>query len=63
LEAPAIHLKPRELALAKRLVDAGYKTLATSLHPDRGGDAEQMRELNALASSMRQQLAAIEGGA
>jgi hypothetical protein len=36
--------------------DAGYRALALTAHPDVGGDAAEMRALNALAESVREQL-------
>jgi hypothetical protein len=63
LEAPTISLKPEEVALARRVFDAGYRATAAQLHPDHvGGDGQQMTELNALAASVRQQFGALEAG-
>jgi hypothetical protein len=58
----AINLKPEELQLARRLFDAGYKTLARALHPDLGGDVQQMQDLNLFAENVRQQFVTLEGG-
>jgi hypothetical protein len=32
-------------ALARRLIDIGYKALAKELHPDKGGSSEAMSRL------------------
>lgn len=50
--APA--LSPELRPIAERLVTAGYRALAKHLHPDQGGDGEQMRALNAAMSVLRQ---------
>jgi hypothetical protein len=52
----AIVLSRDELPLASRLVDAGRKALAKQLHPDRGGDPQQMVALNVLADNLKEQL-------
>jgi hypothetical protein len=39
--------------LAEKLVDAGYKALATQLHPDRGGTKEAMARLNRVRSELK----------
>ena len=52
----SIGLHHDQVALAQRVFDAGYRTLALRAHPDVGGDAAEMRELNALAESVRDQL-------
>jgi len=33
------------LTMVERIIQAGYKSLAKSFHPDVGGDANQFREL------------------
>jgi hypothetical protein len=39
--------------LTRQLIDAGYKTLATKLHPDAGGSHEAMTRLNQLRNQMK----------
>ena len=58
---PGLRLRVEEAPLARRMFDAGYRTLARTLHPDHGGDADQMRQLNLLSASLRAQLGALEG--
>lgn len=41
----------RDLAL--ELVDIGYKTLATKLHPDRGGSRDAMARLNSVRDRLK----------
>ncbi len=41
----------RELAL--RLIDIGYKVLAQTLHPDKGGSREAMARLNAVRDRLK----------
>jgi len=55
-----IRLKPEDLPLARKVFDAGYRTMARKLHPDAGGDAAQMQGLNLLAENVRTQLEAAE---
>jgi hypothetical protein len=57
---PGLRIQPDELSLARRVFDGGYRTLARTMHPDLGGNAEEMRRLNLLAASLRSQLAALE---
>jgi hypothetical protein len=57
-----IQLKPEEVPLARRLFDAGYRTVARDFHPDLGGDVLRMQDLNSLAENVRDQLAALEVG-
>jgi hypothetical protein len=47
--------KERQLmhALAHRLIDIGYKVLATQLHPDKGGSAEAMERLNRVRARLK----------
>jgi hypothetical protein len=56
---PGLRIKPDEVSLTRRLVDTGYHAMARALHPDLGGDVEQMRRLNLLAASLRSQLEAL----
>lgn len=39
--------------LAEDLVEAGYRALATKLHPDRGGDKEAMTRLNRVRDELK----------
>lgn len=59
--AISLHIAAVDLPLARRVFDEGYRTVAKKLHPDTGGDVAQMSALNALADSLRGQLA-IGGG-
>ena len=56
-----LQLRPAEIPLARRVFDAGYRALARATHPDVGGDAAEMRALNALAESVRTQFRALGG--
>jgi hypothetical protein len=40
--------------LAEQLVDAGYRALATRLHPDRGGSKDAMMRLNRVRDELKQ---------
>ena len=60
---PGIRIRPEEVPLARRVFDAGYRILARSMHPDVGGDPDEMCRLNGLAESLRSQLASIAEGA
>jgi hypothetical protein len=40
--------------IAEDLVDAGYRALATRLHPDRGGSKEAMARLNRVRDELKQ---------
>lgn len=42
----------REIAL--KLIDLGYRAMATRLHPDRGGSQEAMRRLSAVRDELKQ---------
>jgi len=39
--------------LAEDLIDAGYRALATKLHPDRGGSKEAMARLNTVRDDLK----------
>jgi hypothetical protein len=58
--ASGIRIRPEELPLARRLVEAGYRSLARLMHPDKGGDVREMQRLNALAESVRTQIDLLE---
>jgi hypothetical protein len=40
-------------ALGRRLIDIGYKALASKLHPDKGGSPEGMSRLNTVRDQLR----------
>ncbi len=40
--------------LAEELIDAGYRALATKLHPDRGGSKDAMRRLNVVRDELKE---------
>lgn len=42
-----------ERKLALQLIDIGYKTLATKLHPDKGGSRDAMRRLNTVRDRLK----------
>jgi hypothetical protein len=42
-----------ERRLTKQVFDAGYKALATKLHPDKGGSPEEMTRLNRVRDQLR----------
>jgi hypothetical protein len=42
-----------ERKLALQLIDIGYKALASKLHPDRGGSAEAMQQLNRVRDQLK----------
>ena len=50
--------KERERALQRelglKLIDIGYKVLATKLHPDHGGSREAMARLNKVRDALRE---------
>jgi hypothetical protein len=48
-----IRVAPAERELFVELVSAGYRSLAQRHHPDHGGDAEKMKQLNSLAETLR----------
>jgi Putative quorum-sensing-regulated virulence factor len=53
-DAFAHGLNDEELALLKRLIQTGYRGLATQFHPDLvGGDGREMRALNALMDKLK----------
>jgi len=40
--------------LAEQLIDAGYRALATKLHPDRGGSKDAMTRLNRVRDELKE---------
>jgi len=53
---PAFALRPEELPMLADLVEAGYRALALTWHPDMGGSTARMQRLNVLVDSLRRQL-------
>jgi hypothetical protein len=45
----------------EKVITAGYREMAKRLHPDAGGDADQMRELNAAVAKLRDLAAGVNG--
>jgi hypothetical protein len=43
-----------ELPMIEKLVKAGYHALAHKYHPDRGGDEDAMRQLNAAMAQLQE---------
>ena len=43
-------------AIALKIIDAGYKVLATKMHPDKGGSHDAQRRLNAARAKLKQAL-------
>jgi hypothetical protein len=58
--APAIRIQPEEVPLARKMFEAGFRSLVRIMHPDKGGDTRDMQRLNALADSVRAQIDASE---
>jgi hypothetical protein len=54
-----IHLRPGEVDLARLVFDLGYRAAAKALHPDAGGDPDDMIRLNAFAENVRGQLSTM----
>jgi hypothetical protein len=59
----SIRVAPEDIPLIRLVVDRGYRAAAKLFHPDAGGDPAMMVRLNALAESLRAQLAQLEGAA
>lgn len=51
----------RQADLAERLINTGYKTLATTLHPDKGGSQEEMARLNLVKHLLLEVVEEIRG--
>jgi hypothetical protein len=49
---PILPFLPQEMKLAKQLVLAGYKKLATTYHPDKGGKLTDMQRLNVVKEKL-----------
>ena len=52
IEAEIAERKARDKVVSQ-LIDAGYKVLATKLHPDKGGSSEAMTRLNQAREQLR----------
>src|SRR5262249_52954793 len=44
--APALVLRTDDLQIVRQIIDAGYKAVARTLHPDVGGNTAGMQALN-----------------
>lgn len=53
-----IYVDRTQVTLVGLVFNEGYRAVARRFHPDTGGDVQQMQVLNALAESVREQLAA-----
>ena len=51
----------RQYALALEIITAGRRMLALRYHPDRGGDPETMRDVNAVADHLIAMLGSMNG--
>jgi len=49
-----LKLSDQEKPVFDRLLKAGYRKLATELHPDHGGDTEEMKILNVLKDKLQE---------
>lgn len=47
-------LADANLSMVDRIIKEGYRSLAAKLHPDKGGSASQMQELNGSYESLKQ---------
>jgi len=45
-----------DLILARHVIDAGFRVLAKTHHPDAGGDVKAMQKLNSTVTRLRRQL-------
>jgi hypothetical protein len=55
-------VKPEDVVLVRQIVDAGYRSVASRLHPDVGGPPGEMQRLNQVVGSLRNQLRQLAGG-
>jgi hypothetical protein len=53
---PAIYIDPADVPAIRELIDRGFRAAARVHHPDAGGDAEKMRQLNVLVEKLRSQI-------
>jgi hypothetical protein len=51
-----VRVEPEDFAMFRQLVEAGFRQMALRFHPDHGGRAEDMRQLNLLMEKLREQL-------
>jgi uncharacterized protein (DUF3820 family) len=49
-------VEERDTDLFRDVLNAGYRTMAIRLHPDQGGNGEEMRRLNQVIERWRKQL-------
>ncbi len=56
LPSKRISVSPEDAVLVRHIVDAGYRTIASRIHPDVGGSSADMQRLNTIVSSLRPQL-------
>ena len=57
--AHLIRISTCDVATFREIVERGYKLVAGSRHPDRGGSTTEMVHVNAVVASVRAQIAAI----
>jgi len=53
---PFAEYRSAERVWIARILEAGYRQLAQTHHPDRGGDTRRMQEINAVMDRLRRQL-------
>jgi hypothetical protein len=56
-------MREAELSMIEKVIKVGYRTLAQQYHPDRGGDEETMRQLNAAMAQLGELITAARDGA
>jgi hypothetical protein len=56
-------MREAELPMIEKVVKAGYHALAHKYHPDRGGDEDAMRQLNAAMAQLQDIVVAHRNGA
>jgi hypothetical protein len=49
-------IQDASLSWAERMIQAGFRTLASQYHPDHGGDNDSMRQVNAAHEGLRELL-------
>lgn len=52
---PSAHRAPQSYReeVALQVIDSGYRAVAMKLHPDKGGSAEAMKELNSIREALK----------
>jgi hypothetical protein len=58
--SPGVRIRPEEAPLVWRVFDAGYWTLARTMHPDVRGDVHAMQQFHARADSVLTQIDLLE---